>query len=296
LRRLTAFDYHEPATLDDAIAMLDGAGANAHVLAGGTDLLVDIKIERIPVSTVINIKGIAGLSGIEATAEGTRIGALTKATEVQASDLVGRRHPGLAQAAAILASPSVRALATIGGNVGRASPASDFGPALIVHRAQTEIVGADGVRRVPVEELYLGPGLTSLATSDIITAFLIPDPAPGFGSAHIKVGKRGSGTDIAIAAVSASVTFDAEGLVGDCRVALASLAPRPLRSPAVEAAVRGTTGSEDELSRAAIAVRNDINPIDDVRATASYRKHIAGVLTLRALRRAVAAARNEVGG
>ena len=286
MKRLRSFGYHEPDTIEGAVQALVAAGEGARVLAGGTDLIVDIKTERLVVGTVVNIKRIAGLEGVESAAGGTRVGALTRVTVIEQATVIQDRYPGIHEAASILASPPVRALATIGGNVGRASPASDLGPALIVHGALAEITGIDGVRRVPVEDLYVGPGMTSLAVSDIITSFFLPDPPERFGSAHVKLGKRGSGTDIAIAAVSVAMTLAESGEVGECKVALASLAPKPVRSPAAEAALTGTMATDVDLEAAAAAVNRDISPIDDVRATAQYRLQIAEVLTLRALRKA----------
>ena len=223
MKRLREFAYHEPVSLDEAVRLLAAAGDGARILAGGTDLIVDMKTGRMRPSTVVNLKQIPGLAGVEDDEGGTRIGALTKVPVIEASPLVQQRHPALAQAASILASPPVRALATIGGNVGRASPASDLGPALIVHEARAVVTGAEGSRDELVEGLYVGPGATSLAPSDIITHFVLPEPPPGFGSAHVKLGKRGSGTDIALAGVSASVVIGDGGEILDCRIALASL-------------------------------------------------------------------------
>jgi len=294
LKRLREFDYHEPTSLDEAVQILAKAGGGARVLAGGTDLVVDMKTGRMRPSTVVNLKRIPGLSGVEDDAGGTRIGALTKVTAVEASLLVQQRHPALAQAASILASPPVRALATIGGNVGRASPASDLGPALIVHEARAAVVGVDGDRDELVEDLYVGPGATSLAPSDIITFFTLPQPPPGFGSAHVKLGKRGSGTDIALAGVSASVVIGDGGEILDCRIALASLGPTPFRAFATEAMLRDEMPTEAVLAAVATSAAGETKPISDMRASASYRTTLARVLTLRALRGAVRSAGVEV--
>ena len=293
MKRLREFDYYEPTSLDEAIQYLANAGDGARVLAGGTDLVVDMKTGRMRPSTVVNLKRIPGLVGVEDDAGGTRIGALTKVTAVEASLLVQQRHPGLAQAASILASPPVRALATIGGNVGRASPASDLGPALIVHEARAVVTGVDGDRDELVEDLYTGPGATSLAPSDIITFFTLPQPPPGFGSAHVKLGKRGSGTDIALAGVSASVVIGG-GAVLDCRIALASLGPIPFRALATEALLRDEMPTAAVLAVAAEAAAAETKPISDMRASASYRMTLARVLTLRVLRGAVRSAGVEV--
>jgi carbon-monoxide dehydrogenase medium subunit len=200
------------------------------------------------------------------------------------------RHPALAQAASILASPPVRALATIGGNVGRASPASDLGPALIVHEARATIEGVGGVRSELVEDLYVGPGATSLVSSDIITSLDLPEPPPGFGSAHVKLGKRGSGTDIALAGVSASVVIGSGGEISDCRIALASLGPTPFRAVGTESLLRAEVPTEELLAAAAESASGEAKPIGDMRASASYRTRLARVLTLRALHGAMESA------
>ena len=294
MKRLREFDYQEPATLTGAIEILHDAGDGACVLAGGTDLVVDMKTGRMRPTTVVNLKRIPGLTGIEDVAGGTRIGALTKVTVVEESTLVRDRHHALAEAASLLASPPVRALATIGGNVGRASPASDLGPALIVSSATATIAGRDGAREELVEDLYTGPGTTSLAGSDIITYILVPRPPPGFGSAHVKLGKRGSGTDIAMAGVAASVVIGPGGEIADCRIALASLGPRPLRALATEGLLRNEMPTEAVLAAAAASAGREAQPIGDMRASASYRTILARVLTKRALYAAVASSGAEV--
>lgn len=294
MKRLRAFDYHEPTSLDEAIIALAEAPDDARMLAGGTDLIVDMKTGRMRPSTVVNLKRVPGLTGIEVVDGGIRVGALTRATVVEQSSLVQERCPGLAQAASILASPPVRALATIGGNVGRASPASDLGPALIVHRAVAVIEGRDGARDELVEDLYSGPGETTLSSSDIITSIFLPDPPTGFGSAHVKLGKRGSGTDIALAGVSASVVLGKDGGIADCMIALASLGPTPFRAVASEALLRTKRPTEAFLAAAAQSTAGEAKPIGDMRASASYRTTLARVLTLRALRGAVQSAGSEV--
>ena len=294
MKRLHHFAYHEPATLDEAIASLAAAGDTARVIAGGTDLIVDMKIGRMTPAAVVNIKRIPDLVGVEEVDGGIRIGALTKVTAVEASSLVQSRHPAVYQAASILASPPVRALATIGGNVGRASPASDLGPALIVSGAVVTVAGSDGMRDHAVEDLYTGPGATILANTDIITSFFLPDPPPRFGSAHAKVGKRGSGTDIALAGSSASVVLADDGEVVDCRIALASLGPIPMRAPATEALLRGKVVSPELILAAGKSAGAEAKPIGDMRASAEYRVRLAEVLTKRVLTAAVELAGAEV--
>lgn len=294
MKRLREFEYYEPTSLEEASRILAEAEPDARVLAGGTDLVVDMKTGRMRPSTVVNLKRIPGLAGIEDVDGSTRIGALTKVDVVEVSPLVVERHPALAQAASILASPPVRALATIGGNVGRASPASDLGPALIVSDAVATIHGVDGSRDELVEDLYTGPGATSLSRSDIITALSLPARQPGFGSAHVKLGKRGSGTDIALAGASASLVVGDDGEIIDCRIALASLGPIPFRAVGSESVLRSEILTEALLEAAAAAAAGDAKPIGDMRASAEYRTRLARVLTLRALHGAAESAGVEV--
>lgn len=283
MKRLHGFAYLEPSSLDEAAGALAGHGAGARLLAGGTDLIVDMKTGRDSPGAVVNLKAIPGLRGVESVDGGIRIGALTTAAAIQASVLVRDRHPVLHQAASVLAPPPVRVLATIGGNVGRASPASDLGPALIASSASALIHGVEGPRTEPVEALYRGPGLTTLAVSDIITAFILPDPPQGHGSAHVKVGKRGSGTDIAVAGVAVGVSVDPEGAISGARVVLSSLGPTPMRSHGAEAALVGRRPDPRTIEEAGKAAASDASPITDMRATMGYRIRLAEILTERAL-------------
>ena len=291
MKRLREFSYHEPESLEAAIGILAAGGDGARLLAGGTDLVVDMKTGRMRPSIVVNLKRIPGLSGIEAVEGGIRIGALTPVATLQASPLVGQMAAALADAAAVLATPPVRGLATIGGNIGRASPASDLGPPLIVHEAIATIEGPDGSREETVESLYVGPGATTLAVHDIITSIFVPTPAAGFGSAHLKIGARAGGTDIAMVGVSAGVALGADGRIAAARIVLASVAPTPLRAIAAEQALAGREPSEEAVAAAAAAAAAACRPISDLRASASHRVALAGVLTARVLRSAIARAR-----
>ncbi len=292
MKRLREFAYFEPADLEAAIATLAAEGADAHVLAGGTDLVVDMKTARMSPTAVVNLKRIPGLSGIEPGDGGSRIGALTKVQTIALSPLVRERHRALAAAAGVLASPPVRGLATIGGNIGRASPASDLAPPLIVHQAIATIEGRGGSRDEPVEDLFVGPGATTLSSHDIITSIFVPDSPPRFGSAHLKIGVRGSGTDIAMVGVSAGVTLDGAAAITRARIVLASVAPTPIRAVQAEHVLEGIEPSEEAFAAAAAAAAGECRPISDLRASASHRLALVRVLTLRALRAALAAARD----
>ena len=286
MNRLRPFELHQPATIDEAVRLL-AARPGACPLAGGTDLLVDMKLGRARPPVVVNLKRIPGLDGVEQFAGGTRIGALAPIGALAASPLIGERYPALGQACRALATQPVRNLATIGGNLGRGSPASDMAPPLIVHGARVEIAGPAGRRTVPVEELHVGPGISCLTPGEIITAVVIPEPPPGSGSAFRKIGKRGGGWDIALVGCAAAVVLGERGEVVAARIALASVAPTPLRARAAEARLVGGVPAEALLAEAAATAAGETRPISDVRASAAYRRTLARVLVLRTLREAV---------
>lgn len=293
MRRLRSFTLEQPASVREAVQLLVDGGGAARVLAGGTDLIADMKLGRAYPPLVVNLKRIEGLDLIESTAEGTRIGALARIGTLERSPVVQHSHAALWQAARVLASPSVRALATIGGNLGRASPASDTAPPLIVHGARVQVEGSNGSRVVPVDHFHRGPGVSCLAPDEIITAVLLPNPAGPAGSAYHKVGRRAGGWDIAVVGVAAALRLGSAGEVADIRIALASVGPTPLRVPEAEAAILGREPVYRVLAAGAEIAAEEIRPISDVRASASYRRTLARVVTLRTLSDALERARQE---
>ncbi len=291
MNRLRPFTLHLPTSVAEAVQVLAAADGSARLLAGGTDLLIDMKLGRARPHALVNLKRIPGLDRIEAVEGGTRIGALARVSAIEASPLVRERFPALWQASRSLATLPVRNLATIGGNLGRGSPASDVAPPLIVHGALVEIEGPAGRRSVPIEAFHLGPGATCLVAGEIITAVFLPDPSPRAGSAFRKLGKRGGGWDIALVGVAAGVVLGEAGQLVDACIALASVAPTPLRVREAEAALRGRPPSEENLAEAARIAAAEARPISDVRASAAYRRSLTRVLVMRTLLNAVAVAR-----
>ncbi|MDA8237919.1 MAG: xanthine dehydrogenase family protein subunit M [Chloroflexi bacterium] len=284
MNRLRPFVFHQPTTLDEAVRILAAERGAARPLAGGTDLVVDMKLGRARPPVVVNLKRIRGLDRIEPVDGGTRIGALVRIAAIQASAIVRERYPALWRASCTLATPPIRNLATIGGNLGRGSPAGDMAPPLIVHGALVEVEGPGGRRTVPIQDLHLGPGITCLAPGEVITAVVLPAPPPHGGSAFRKLGKRGGGWDIALVGAAAGLVLGGDGAIADARIALASVAPTPFRARAAEAALRGRPPSEEHFARAAGIAAEEARPISDVRASAAYRRSLARVLVLRTLR------------
>lgn len=291
MNRLRPFTLHQPTSVEEAVRLLAAAGGAARLLAGGTDLLVDMKLGRARPPALVNLKRIDGLGRIERVAGGIRIGALVRVSAIASSELVRERCPALWQASSSLASRPVRNLATIGGNLGRGSPAGDMTPPLIVHSAVVEVAGPAGTRSLQIEDLHVGPGVTTLAADEIITAVAVPDLGPRAGSAYRKLGKRGGGWDIALVGVAAGIVLAAGGEVVDARVALASVAPTTLRARDAESALLGAIPTEERLAAAATAAAAEARPISDIRASATYRRSLVRVLALRTLTDAVALAR-----
>jgi aerobic carbon-monoxide dehydrogenase medium subunit len=285
------FEYFEPSTLDEAVARLERGNGSACLLAGGTDLLVQMREHVRRFEQVINIKKIAGIDDFSVSAsDGLRIGALTTTRRVETSPLVRRHYAGLCQAVTHFASIQVRNRATVVGNVCRASPSADTLPPLIADAAQLMLRGPAGTRSVAVEDFCTGPGKTLLAPGELVTHVIVPPSAPRTGKAYLKHGRR---IEMELATVGAAVTLtlDEDGTCSDVRIALAAVAPTPLRARRAEALLRRQRLSAELIAAAAQAASEESRPIGDVRGSAAYRRHMVGVLTRRALEQALKEAR-----
>lgn len=270
------FAYHEPATLDEAVALL--AAPNAQILAGGTDLLVELKEQLRRADSVVNIKRIRGLTGLAyEEKQGLRIGALATSREVEISPVVLQKYRSLAQSVRELGSIQVRHRATIIGNVCRASPSADTIPPLIADGASVRIHGARGERVVKLEDFFLGPGKTVLQPGDVVTEIVVPPPPSGTGKIYIKHGRRKA---MELATVGVAVTH-VPGV--ETRIVLGAVAPTPIRARQAEALLRGKRLTPELIEQAAKAAVAESRPISNVRATAEYRREMVGVLTRRAL-------------
>ena len=291
MKRLKPFEYREPKTLREAIKILAGEGPRAVPLAGGTDLLVRMKQGVVTPSLLVNLKRIKRLDRIERPkAGGLSIGTLTPIATIERSLPVQQRYPVLAAAAGFLGSPSVRQLATLGGNVGRSSPAADMVPSLVVLKACVRAEGPAGSREIPLDAFFMGPGQNALAPAELITALVLPDPAPASGAAYVRLGRR-EGMDCALVGVAAALTLGGDGGICEARMAMASCGPVPLRARNAEAFLRGGPLDEKRLREAARLTAGETSPISDMRACADYRKEMVEVLAFRALLAALQAAR-----
>lgn len=288
------FEYREAKSLGEAIEILAGEGPRALLLAGGTDLLVRMKQGVLTPSLLVNLKRVTGLDRIERPAAGgLTIGALTPIAAVERSELIRQSHPVLTQAAGLLGSPSIRRLATLGGNVGRASPAADMVPALIVLKASIFAEGPAGKKEIPIDAFFKGPGATVLGPAEIITAIFLPDPAAAAGAAYLKLGRR-EGMDCALVGVAAALSLGGDGGVVEARLAMASCGPVPLRAESAETILLAGPLDESRLREAARATAGNSCPITDMRACSDYRKEMVEVLAFRALHAAWQTARRAL--
>lgn len=281
------FDYYEPSSLQEAFSLLAREGDEAKVLAGGTDLLLQMRRRVRRYRAVVNIKGIPGLQeiGLEAGG-GISIGAVTTFRALEADPMVGRHYPALVEAARVVAGVQLRNLATVGGNLGNASPSADSVPPLVALAAAATIAGSGGTRVLPVEECFLGPGRTVLTPEELFIRLSVPSSAPRSGNAYQRFTPR-SAMDIAVVSVAASVELEASGHVKECRVALGAVSPVPLRARRAEEALKGQRLSEALLERAGALAAEEAQPISDIRGSAEYRRAMVAVLTRRVVALAV---------
>jgi carbon-monoxide dehydrogenase medium subunit len=275
-------DYFEPKTVGEAVSLLAKYGAEAKVIAGGTDMLVDMKYKEEP-GCLINIKKIPGLSSIQENGGSLRIGALTTIRDVETNILVRDKLTVLWESSHQFASLQIRNTATIGGNICRASPSGETLAPLLVLEAKGKCVSADGEKTEPFSSLFQGPGKTSLGSKGLLTEIDVPYPAPGSKSAYLKHAVRGA-MDIAMVGVAVLVTPDAtKNNVQDVRIGLGAVAPTPIRATKTEALLRGKPLSAALIKEAAAMAAAESSPIDDQRSSAENRRWIVEALTRRGL-------------
>jgi carbon-monoxide dehydrogenase medium subunit len=273
--------YEAPSSINAAVKLLSGAPGLARVLAGGTDLLVQMRTDRIAPELVVDVKRIPSLRTISGAAGGFRIGAAVSGAELGEHAALKKAWPGVVEAANLIGSTQIQGRATIVGNMCNASPAADSVPALVAAGALAAIVGPQGKRSIPVEEVAVAPGRTSLASGEFVEAILLPKRAPRSGDAYLRFIPR-TEMDIAVVGAGVHLTLDAKGICTAARVALGAVAPRVLLVEAAGAALVGTPVDQAALDRLAAACSAACQPIDDKRGTKEYRIKVAGVLARRA--------------
>lgn len=275
------FELLQPKTLNDALNALAQNDSAIRPLGGGTDMLVDIRAKRAQPDVLVALQNVNELRGITRENGHVRIGASTTIAEFLKNPLL-TQYDALVGAAFVFANPMIRNCATIAGNIGSASPAGDMLPPLLALDAQIELVGSSGARAMPLHEFFIGPRKTARRTDELVAGLEIP-PHSG-SSAFYKLGLRQAD---AISLVSVAVWLERDGeMTRDVRIALGAVAPRPLRALRAEEILRGQSFNETNLAQAARIASEECAPIDDLRASANYRRRMVNVYVRRMLEQA----------
>lgn len=283
--------YLAPTTIDEAVSLLAGHGGDCRVLAGGTDLLVRMRSDMADPDAVVDLKRIDVMKRITRDGGGWRIGAAVSGAEMGEHTDLTADWPGVVEATNLIGSTQVQGRCTMAGNLCNASPAADSVPAMVAAGARAEIVGPGGTRIVPVEEIPTGPGRTSLAKGELISAILLPERPARSGDAYLRFIPR-TEMDIAVVGCGVSLTLDGSGTCTEARVALGAVAPTVLLVSAAADALIGTKVDDAALNALAAACSAAAAPIDDKRGTVEFRVHVAGVLA----KRAAVIAKKRAGG
>ncbi len=285
---MQAFSYVAPRTLSEAAAILAHEGEQAKCLSGGTDLIVFLREGRRRARVVVDVKGIPELNQLSYDPqEGLTIGAAVPCYRIHSDPQVVANYPGLIDAVALIGGIAIQGRATLGGNVCTASPAGDAIPALIAHEATCVVASPEGVRHVPLEQFFRGPGQTVLGIGELLVALKLPAPRPRMGAAYLRFTQRNE-MDIAVTSAGVAVALSEDkARFAHARVALGAVAPTPLFVPQAGAALVDQPVSEEAVEAAARAAQAAARPITDMRGTAEQRRHLAYVLTRRALWQAI---------
>ncbi len=284
--------YEAPETIEAAVKLLAGTKGLGRVLAGGTDLLVQMRSNMVVPDMVVDIKKIPGMRKIATEKGGFRIGAAVSGAELDEHPKFAQIWPGVMEAFDLIGSTQIQGRCTMVGNLCNASPAADSVPALVAAGATATIVGPRRKREIPVEKVPAGPGKTSLAKGEIITSIFLPKRPPRSGDAYLRFIPR-TEMDIAVVGAAVSLTLDKAGVCTAARVSLGAVAPTVLLVPAAAKALIGTKVDDAALEKAAEAASAACRPIDDKRGTKEYRITVAGVMTRRAAQIALDRARGN---
>ena len=277
-------EFISPKSLSEAQQAV-GDGAVSSWLAGGTDLLVGIRLGARDPARVVDLKQIPELTAIEIDDASVRIGAAASAFDVLHNSDVPSLFPGLAEALDLIGSTQIQGRCSAGGNLCNASPAADSIPALIANGAQCRILGPDGERMLAVEDFVVGPNQNALAPGELLVELILPRPTAGTSDSYLRLTPR-TEMDIAVAGAGVSITVDESGTCTAARVAIGAVAPTALLVEAAAEALVGSPLDQAAVDAAVAAVRAAAAPISDKRGTAEYRTHVVGVLVARALAKA----------
>jgi carbon-monoxide dehydrogenase medium subunit len=287
---LKSFDYAAPQSVAEAAALLAEHGERARVLAGGTDLLVQMRAGRRQPGLVVDVKNIPELTQIQwDPGQGLTLGAATPCYRIAADPSVREFYPSLVEVASLIGGTQIQGRASIGGNLCNSAPSADAVPLLIVLSATCRIAGANGERTIAVEDFCSGPGQNVLAPGELLVSLHFPAPRPSQGARYLRFIPRNE-MDIAVAGAGVSVVLN-NGHFESARIALAAVAPTPVFVREAGEALAGQPVNDESIAKAAALARQAARPITDMRGTIEYRRHLCEVLTRRALHDAVERAR-----
>lgn len=279
---LTDIEFHEANTLKEASEWMGQYAPNARLMAGGTDVLVDLKTGRYSTSHIVSLNRISALRGLTTTDGSLRIGALTTPNQLQASTVIWERFPAILEAVRDMAVPQIRNMATVGGNVAGAVPSGDMPPILIVLNASAILWSRSEEREVPLQDFFVGPRQTVRRDDEILTEIRVPYPPPRFGAAYSRFALR-EANGCAVATVAASLRLDEKGVIRDARVCVGAVAPIPKLAQKAGAVLLGKPADKAAFRQAAQEAQEISQPISDIRSSADYRRELIGILTRRAL-------------
>jgi carbon-monoxide dehydrogenase medium subunit len=278
---MPSLSFTAPTSVDEAVKILAGASGMAKVLAGGTDLLVQLRSGRVKPELIVDTKKIPELIGIREESDRFVIGASTPGVMVFEHEALTRAWPGIVEGLDLIGSEQIQGRASLAGNLCNASPAADSVPAMIAARATAVIAGPNGRREALVEAIVTGPGRTSLEKGEFIVEFHVPKPKPHQSDAYLRFIPR-TEMDIAVVGVGVNVTLDGNGVCTDARVVLGAVAPTQVVADEAAAALIGHRLDDGTLAKLDAAAGRACKPINDKRGTIEYRIKIAGVLARRA--------------
>lgn len=282
------FEYFAPATLPEAVKLLDEHGYDAKILAGGQSLIPAMRFRLALPEVLIDINRVEGLSYIREANGYLTLGAMTREADIDESGLVRESYPLLADTARVIADPLVRNMATIGGNLAHADPANDHPATMLAYGAELVAVGPGGERTIPIDDFFVDLFTTSLESNEILKEIRIPTPRPHTGGAYVKVERKVG--DYAVAAVAVQLTLDGETCTA-ARIGLTNVTPTPSRASGAEAALVGQALTEETIQAAGRAAAADSDPSADLRGSVDYKRDLVRVITMRAIRQAVDRAR-----
>jgi carbon-monoxide dehydrogenase medium subunit len=291
---LQAFDYVAAQTVNEAVSLLAEKGDRARVLAGGTDLIVQIREGRRDLDLIVDVKKVPDVNVMTYNPQsGLQLGAAVPFYRIYGDATIAQAYPGLMDAFSLVGGIQIQGRASAGGNLCNSSPAADTTPALIVHQAVCIIAGPNGQREVAVEDFCTAPGQNVLAQGEFLVSFRIPAPPAHFGAQYQRFIPRNEMDIAVVGTASAVVLSDDLSTITAARVALGAVAPTPIVVPEASAALIGKPISDQAIQAAAEAAKAAARPISDMRGTIEQRKHLAGVLTQRTLQVAIARAKGE---